>query len=100
MDLLKWISKYWGVIGFSAMTLVIVFILLARIQLGYLPVYGLKPRPEVFGYKPLYIPGILLFYIAIPTSVIWFFATITGMLNYGKAFKINHVTTLLLSSAL
>lgn len=94
MKLLYFIHKYCSVLPMLAMLCMFLFLVLARIELGFVPTYGTQPDPSAFGYPFLELVGFILFMLSVPIAVLWPLASSCGVLFFGKRFKISYLSTL------
>lgn len=93
--ILEIIHKYGSIIPCLSMLFMLIYIILARISLGYFPSYGSQPDPYAFGYFILDILGFILFLLSIPVSITWLAATLIGIITYRKSFTIKYLSTLM-----
>lgn len=94
---LEIIHRYGSVIPFLSMVFMLMYILIARISLGYFPTYGSQPDPSAFGYFMLEILGFIFFLLSVPVSITWLVATLIGIITYRKSFTIKYSSILIYS---
>lgn len=97
---LELIHQYTGIIQFLSILLMLIYLLIVRLNLGYFPIYGSTPDPHSFGFRALYTIGIISnIFLVIPIAIIWPLVTIIGLILHKKRFKFNYISTVLFSIA-
>lgn len=92
---LEIIHRYGSLIPFFSMVFMLMYILIARISLGYFPTYGSQPDPSEFGYFMLEVLGFILLIFSVPVSIIWLVATLIGIITFRKSFAIKYWSILI-----
>jgi len=84
-----------GFMPFIASLHILLYLVIARAELGHFPSYGEQPDPSALGYDWLYIQGSMFELISFFTAPVWLGATLFCLVEYGKKFKISILQTVL-----